>query len=54
MKIIGAILRYALTFWAGGVFTLAVTFIDRNGGLTNATLMKALYWPVAYYHWLLK
>jgi len=56
MKTISAILNlvsYGLTFWAGGVFTLAVSIIDRDGGLTRETLMKALSWPVSYYHWIL-
>ena len=57
MKIIGAILNlvsYGLTFWAGGCFTLAVSIIDRSGGITPDELMRALSWPVSYFYWLLK
>ena len=57
MKIVGAVLNlvsYALTFWAGGCFTLAVTTIDRNGGITPDELMRVLSWPVSYVHWLLR
>jgi hypothetical protein len=57
MKIIGAILSlasYALTFWAGGCFTLAATIIDHNGGITPDELMRVLSWPVSYVHWLLR
>ena len=57
MKIIGAMLSlvsYALTFWAGGCFTLAVTTIDRNGGVTPDELMRVLSWPVSCFHWLLR
>ena len=57
MKIIGAMLSlvsYALTFWAGGCFTLAVTTIDRSGGITPDELMRVLSWPVSCFHWLLR
>jgi len=45
---------YGLTFWAGGAFTVAVTIIDRTGGLTPNELMQALGWPVAFVVWLLQ
>jgi hypothetical protein len=57
MRIIGAVLNlvsYALTFWAGGCFTLAVTTIDRDGGITPDELMRVLSWPVSCFHWLLR
>ena len=48
MKIIGSILNlvsYGLTFWAGGAFTLAVSIIDRSGGIAPDELMRALVGP---------
>jgi hypothetical protein len=57
MKIIGAIMTlvsYALTFWAGGAFTLAVTIIDMKHGITPAELYLALTWPVGFVHWILR
>jgi len=57
MKIIGAIMTlvsYALTFWAGGAFTLAVTIIDMKHGITPAELYFALTWPVDFVQWILR